>query len=124
MQNPLAFGTKVRRQVLVEIARPIDSTAWAVRKSDHVVIDVVGVDGYCTVTESATWICERLGITPRFDYTGGDRGWIGDNPFIYLDTARIRAAGWQPAYGIREAVESTVDYLLAHRWILGDHPVP
>jgi hypothetical protein len=49
MQNPLAFGAKVRRQVLVEIARPIDSTAWAVRKSDHVVIDVVGVDGDCTV---------------------------------------------------------------------------
>ena len=84
----------------------------------------LGVDGYCTVTESATWICERLGISPTFEYTGGDRGWIGDNPFIYLDTARIRAAGWRPAHAIREAVESTVDYLLAHRWILGDHPVP
>ena len=53
----------------------------------------------------------------------GDRGWIGDNPFIYLDTARIRATGWEPAHGIREAVEATVDYLVEHRWILGD-PVP
>jgi UDP-glucose 4-epimerase len=80
----------------------------------------LGVDGYCTVTESATWICERLGITPELAYTGGDRGWVGDNPFIYLDTARMRATGWEPAHPIREAVESTVDYLLANRWILGD----
>jgi UDP-glucose 4-epimerase len=84
----------------------------------------LGVDGYCTVTESATWICERLGVTPELVYTGGDRGWVGDNPFIYLDTARIRATGWEPRSPIRAAVESTVDYLLANRWILDDHPVP
>ena len=40
----------------------------------------------------------RLGVTRRLAYTGGDRGWIGDNPFIYLDTARIRATGWEPAF--------------------------
>ena len=78
----------------------------------------LGVDDYCTVTESAGWICERLGLEPEVEYTGGDRGWIGDNPFIYLDTARIRATGWEPGYGIRAAVESTVDYLVEHRWIL------
>jgi UDP-glucose 4-epimerase len=83
----------------------------------------LGVDGYCTVTESATWISERLGMTPTFSYSGGDRGWVGDNPFIYLDTARIRATGWAPVHGIRDAVEATVDYLVEHRWILGD-PVP
>ena len=33
---------------------------------------------------------------------GGDRGWIGDNPFIFLDTAKIRALGWQPKLTIRE----------------------
>ena len=82
----------------------------------------LGVDDYCTVTESAGWICERLGLEPELEYTGGDRGWIGDNPFIYLDTARIRATGWEPRYGIRAAVESTVDYLVDHRWIF-DGPV-
>ena len=78
----------------------------------------LGVDGFCTVTDSATWICERLGLEPRIEYTGGDRGWIGDNPFIYLDTARIRSTGWEPTYGIRAAVESTVDYLVDHAWLL------
>ena len=38
------------------------------------------------------------------EYTGGDRGWIGDNPFIFLDTSRIRALGWAPKLTIREGI--------------------
>jgi UDP-glucose 4-epimerase len=78
----------------------------------------LGVDGYCTVTESAGWIAARLGLEPELTYTGGDRGWVGDNPFIFLDAQAARTRGWQPRYGIRDAVESTVDYLLANPWIL------
>jgi UDP-glucose 4-epimerase len=78
----------------------------------------LGVDDYCTVRDSISWICERLGVQPRIEYGGGDRGWIGDNPFIYLDTRKIRATGWEPRYSIRESVEDTVDYLLANRWVL------
>jgi UDP-glucose 4-epimerase len=78
----------------------------------------LGVEDYCTTAQSAGWICERLGVRPRFEFAGGDRGWIGDNPFILLDTARIRATGWQPKVPIRVAVESTVDYIEANPWVL------
>jgi UDP-glucose 4-epimerase len=86
----------------------------------------LGVDDYCTVNASVGWICRRLGLSPKVEYQGGDRGWVGDNPFIYLDTTRMRSTGWQPAFGIRASVESTVDDLLANEWILaatGD-PLP
>jgi len=73
----------------------------------------LGVDSFCTTAESATWICQRMGVQPRFEFGGGDRGWVGDNPFIFLDTARIRELGWIPRLTIRQAVERTVDYLLA-----------
>ena len=78
----------------------------------------LGVDGYCTVDESAGWIAARLGIAPEVVHTGGERGWVGDNPFIWLDTQKIRATGWAPRRGIREAVERTVDYLLSAPWVL------
>jgi UDP-glucose 4-epimerase len=74
----------------------------------------LGVDSYCTTRESAEWICQRMGVEPAFRFGGGDRGWIGDNPFIFLDTARIRSLGWSHRRSIREAVERTVDDLLAH----------
>lgn len=77
----------------------------------------LGVDGYVTVDESAAAICRRMGVRPTFEHAGGERGWVGDSPFIWLDVSRMRGLGWQPAVGILEAVEKTVDWLLANRWV-------
>jgi UDP-glucose 4-epimerase len=81
----------------------------------------LGVDDSCSVVESASWICEHLGVRPRFEFTGGDRGWIGDNPHIHLDPTKLQSIGWRPRYSIREAVERTVDYLVGQPWVL-DRP--
>ena len=75
----------------------------------------LGAPDYCTVDESASWICERLGVSPRRTYSGGQRGWVGDNPFIFLDTTRVEETGWRPRFTIREAVERTVDDLVERR---------
>jgi UDP-glucose 4-epimerase len=56
-------------------------------------------------------------LAPELRFSGGSRGWIGDNPFIYLDTAKIRHTGWEPALSIRAGAESTVDWLLANSWV-------
>lgn len=78
----------------------------------------VGGPGYCTVDESLGWICGALGVAPRRRYTGGDRGWPGDSPFVWLDTSRLEALGWRPTVGIAEAVRRTVRYLQANEWLL------
>jgi UDP-glucose 4-epimerase len=87
------------------------------RTGGHEVFNL-GVDDYCDVATSAGWISARLGFRPRFEYTGGRRGWVGDNPFIYLDTTKIRATGWMPQIGIQAAVERTVDFLVENDWVL------
>jgi UDP-glucose 4-epimerase len=71
----------------------------------------LGTDEYCEVLDSAGWICARLGLKPQMTFGGGQRGWVGDSPFIFLATARIRALGWQPALTIRQSVERTVEFL-------------
>ena len=78
----------------------------------------LGTDEYCEVKDSAAWIAERMGLHPDFTFTGGRRGWVGDSPFIYLDTAKIRSLGWKPELTIRQAVERTVDYLMENPWLL------
>ncbi len=78
----------------------------------------LGTQDYCTVDDSLGWICAELGVNPRRRYTGGERGWVGDSPFIFLDTARVRALGWQPKVSIREGVLRTLRYLKANRWAL------
>jgi UDP-glucose 4-epimerase len=78
----------------------------------------LGTDEYCTVDDSLGWITEHLGVTPERRYTGGDRGWIGDSPFIFLDTAKVRSLGWRPRLTIREGVLRSLQYLQASPWVL------
>jgi len=77
----------------------------------------LGTDEVCQVFDSVGWITGRLKLSPRLSFSGGRRGWVGDIPLIHLDTSRIRSIGWRPKRSIREAVELTVDWLDANRWI-------
>lgn len=79
--------------------------------SDRVSVFNLGTDDYCEVNDSIGWITAAMGVRPAITYSGGRQGWIGDNPFIFLDTARIRATGWKPTLTIREGIERTVRYL-------------
>jgi UDP-glucose 4-epimerase len=85
---------------------------------DPINIFNLGTDEYCSVGDSLGWICGHLGLAPRRRYTGGPRGWVGDSPFIFLDTTRIRALGWRPTLTIREGVIRTLTYLQQNRWVL------
>lgn len=78
----------------------------------------LGTDEYCEVNNSVAWICEALGLNPRLTYEGGERGWIGDNPFIFLETQKIRALGWKPTLSIRQGIEKTVEFLRTNPWVL------
>lgn len=77
----------------------------------------LGTDQYCEVNDSIGWISGKLGVNPELSYAGGERGWIGDNPFIYLDTKKVRSLGWEPKATIQDGVEKTVEYLLANPWV-------
>ena len=92
--------------------------AGTAAKAKHCVqVYNLGTAEYCQVRDSIAWISARLGVSPRIEFSGGDRGWVGDNPFIFLDTAKVLATGWRPKLGIREGVELTVDWLAANEWI-------
>lgn len=113
------LGNGKQRKSYLYIQDCIDAILLAMEKaSDKVNIFNLGVDAYCEVNNSIGWISETLGVKPRLEYAGGDRGWIGDNPFIFLDTARIRALGWKPKLSIREGIVKTVEFLRANEWVL------
>jgi UDP-glucose 4-epimerase len=77
----------------------------------------LGTDEFCEVNNSIGWITGRLGLTPKLEYAGGERGWVGDSPFIFLDTQKVRGLGWKPKFSIEQGVVSTVDWLKANPWV-------
>ena len=77
----------------------------------------LGFPDYVEVNDSIAAITAHLGISPRLIYAGGERGWIGDNPFIFLDVSKIQALGWHPKVTIRDGVIRTLRWLQENRWV-------
>ncbi len=91
---------------------------WASKAKHRCAIFNLGAAEYCTVRDSICWICSRLDLKPDLEFTGGEKGWIGDNPFIYLETKKIRDTGWRNELSIQASVWKTLDWLRANAWIL------
>jgi UDP-glucose 4-epimerase len=115
------LGNGLQRKSYLHVADCVDAMLTAIEQADgRLNIFNLGTDEYCQVKESAAWIAGRLGLKPSLTFGGGDRGWIGDVPFIFLDTRRVRALGWRPKLSIRESVERTVDWLKANEWVFSE----
>jgi UDP-glucose 4-epimerase len=115
------LGNGKQRKSYLYVQDCIDAILLAMEKTnDNINIFNLGVDHYCEVNDSISWICEELGVSPKLEYSGGDRGWIGDNPFIFLDTKKIQSLGWKPKFEIKSGIIKTVEYLRANEWVFKD----
>lgn len=126
-ENPSTLhilGNGLQRKSYLHVDDCVEAMLFAIERAEEKInIFNLGTDEYCEVRQSAGWIAARLGMSPQFTYAGGERGWIGDVPFIFLDTRRIRALGWRPRLSIRELVEVTVDWLKANAWVFAERGV-
>lgn len=113
------LGNGKQRKSYLYVQDCIDAILLAMENAQEKVnILNLGTDEYCEVSDSIGWVCEYLGLSPERVYSGGERGWIGDSPFIFLDCSRIRALGWRPKLTIREGVLRTVQFLERNPWVL------
>jgi UDP-glucose 4-epimerase len=108
------LGNGHQRKSYLYVQDCIDAILTAIGRADGKVnIFNLGTDECCEVNDSIDWICEYLGLHPKITYSGGERGWVGDSPFILLDCSRIRALGWRPRLTVKQAVLATVKYVSA-----------
>ena len=106
------LGNGHQRKSYLYVQDCIDAILLALERADsRVNIFNLGTDEYCEVNDSIGWICEHLGLNPTITYSGGERGWVGDSPFILLDCSRIRALGWRPNWTIKQAVQATIKFV-------------
>lgn len=123
LENPsnlAILGNGQQRKSYLYVHDCLDAMFQAVENaSDRVNILNLGTDEYVQVNDSVDLITSYLGLAPERSYSGGERGWIGDNPFIFLDCNRIRSLGWSPQYSIREGILKTLKWLENNHWVLG-----
>jgi UDP-glucose 4-epimerase len=117
-KNLHVLGNGKQRKSYLYVHDCIDAIFTAIERADgKPTVLNLGTDEHCMVIDSIGWITGALGLTPQLTYAGGERGWIGDSPFIFLDCSRMRALGWAPKLTIQQGILRTVEYLRANPWL-------
>ncbi|MGH7945305.1 MAG: NAD-dependent epimerase/dehydratase family protein [Opitutaceae bacterium] len=122
------LGNGRQRKSYLYVQDCIDAMLHVTRKKlareakHHTQVYNLGTPEYVQVNDSIRFICAALGLEPRLEYAGGDRGWIGDNPFIFLDTKKIQSTGWKPRLTIEQGIVKTLRWLEANRWVYEARP--
>ncbi len=112
-------GNGKQRKSYLYVGDCIDAILLALEQAQgRINIFNLGTDEYCQVDDSIAYIGQYLQLSPQRIYSGGERGWIGDNPFIFLDCSRIRALGWAPKLKIRDGILRTLVFLEQNPWVL------
>ncbi|HEV2373247.1 MAG TPA: NAD-dependent epimerase/dehydratase family protein [Streptosporangiaceae bacterium] len=111
------LGDGQQSKSYIHVADVIEAVLHAARQAagPYAVFNVATGD-YVTVTEIAELAVEVVGLpagSVEFDYTGGDRGWKGDVPVVRINTDRIRSLGWKNERTGRQALQASMESMLA-----------
>ena len=113
------LGNGKQKKSYLHIDDCISGVLCGIEKSNEKVnIFNLGTDEFCEVNDSISIITNFMNITPQLKYSGGERGWVGDNPMIYLDINRILKVGWKPKYSIKSGIIETLKYLDKNKWLI------
>lgn len=111
------LGDGHQRKSYLHVSDCIDAILTAIDRSkaaDGIHIYNIGHEDWIEVNDSIRIICRELGVSPRLDYAGGERGWVGDSPKILLDTKKLRALGWTHKKTVEDSVVETLRFLVAN----------
>ena len=64
-----------------------------------------------TVSELASLMCKRLNISPKFSYSGSERGWVGDVKLMLLQTNKIESLGWHESLTFEQGLDRYISWL-------------
>ena len=77
----------------------------------------IGLQDLTSVDRVADLVIQGMGLKDvRKKYTGGSRGWIGDNPIVHLDVSKLKSLGWGPKFSAEGTLERTIRWTIANRF--------
>jgi UDP-glucose 4-epimerase len=91
----------------------LDAMVHVVEQADRPVNTYnLGTRTTTSVTTIADIVADEMGLDPEYEYTGGDRGWVGDVPRMRLSIEKLSALGWEPEGSSDDAVRQATGELL------------
>ena len=72
----------------------------------------LGSESRTRVKEIAQMVIEEMELSSKIEYTGGDRGWVGDVPEFKYNLSKIHGLGWHAMYNSNESVKLAIQKAL------------
>jgi UDP-glucose 4-epimerase len=114
----VVLGNGLQTKSYVYVQDVIDGILCGIEYSNEKInIFNLGTDETIRVVDSIKWLGEHLKNDIETIYAGGERGWVGDSPFIRLDCQKIRKLGWYPKHTIKESIFATLNYFDKNLWL-------
>jgi UDP-glucose 4-epimerase len=85
------------------------------KTSEKVNIFNLGLEEQTIVDKVADVVIKEMKLNKnqmKIKYSGGTRGWIGDNPLVELSIERIKKLGWKQTISSEEAIKRTTRWTL------------
>jgi UDP-glucose 4-epimerase len=110
------LGDGKQRKSYLDVTDGVNGIFYAIEHArERKNIFNLGHDEFMNVLDLAEIVVAELGLkSVRYCTAGGDRGWLGDSPFVHLDTSKLRVIGWRPQISIEQGIRNTVRYLQAN----------
>lgn len=117
-KNLNVLGDGKQKKSYLHVSDCLDAIFLALKKTKKKInIFNLGHNNFINVNKSIKIITKLLNCKPKLKYSGGNKGWVGDLPFVFLDNSKIKKIGWKPKKNIDESIEDTVNWLLKNKWI-------
>ncbi len=72
----------------------------------------LGSETRTRVKDIARIVIEEMRLNSKIEYTGGDRGWVGDVPEFKYDLSKIHQLGWKAKYNSDDSVRLAIQKAL------------
>jgi UDP-glucose 4-epimerase len=119
LKNPLELeilGDGKQNKEYLHVKDCVDGIIIGYQKaSSEVNIFNLGIDEQTLVDTVVDTVIEEMGLkNVKKKYTGGPRGWIGDNPLVELSLDKIKKLGWMPTISSEEAIRRTIKWTIEY----------
>lgn len=119
LKNPgelVVLGNGTQKKSYLHVSDCVEGLLFGPKKSNNQVqIFNLASEGVSNVKFIAETVVAQMGGKAKIHYGEGDRGWVGDVPFTWLDGAKIQKLGWKAKHNSDEAVKKAVAEVVSER---------
>jgi len=110
------LGDGRQEKSYMHVSECVDAMCHVIEHADRRVNTYnLGTRTTTSVDRIADVVSSAMGLDPEYEYTGGDRGWVGDVPRMRLSIEKLSALGYEPDMSSDEAVERATAEMLEER---------